>query len=67
LLTNFIENELCSKHQLTATVKWTQSIQEMIKDGATEFIEVGPGKALQGMIGKIDRSIPVSQAEAPGI
>jgi len=39
----------------------------MIKDGATEFIEVGPGKALQGMIGKIDRSIPVSQAEAPGI
>ncbi len=48
--------------QLTAPVKWTQSIQEMIKDGATEFIEVGPGKALQGMIGKIDRNIPVSQA-----
>ncbi|BAO55106.1 ACP S-malonyltransferase [Nonlabens marinus] len=54
-------------YQLTAPVKWTQSIQEMIKDGATEFIEVGPGKALQGMIGKIDRSVPVSQAEAPGI
>ncbi|SCY38854.1 [acyl-carrier-protein] S-malonyltransferase [Nonlabens sp. Hel1_33_55] len=49
-------------YQLTAPVKWTQSIQEMIKDGATEFIEVGPGKALQGMIGKIDRNIPVSQA-----
>ena len=49
-------------YQLTAPVKWTQSIQEMIKDGATEFIEVGPGKALQGMIGKIDRSVPVSQA-----
>ncbi len=49
-------------YQLTAPVKWTQSIQEMIKDGATEFIEVGPGKALQGMIGKIDREVAVSQA-----
>jgi len=34
----------------------------MIKDGATEFIEVGPGKALQGVIGKMDRSVPVTQA-----
>ncbi|WP_194851349.1 ACP S-malonyltransferase [Nonlabens antarcticus] len=51
-------------YQLTAPVKWTQSIQEMIKDGATEFIEVGPGKALQGMIGKIDRNVAVSQAVA---
>ena len=49
-------------YQLTAPVKWTQSIQEMIADGATEFIEVGPGKALQGMIGKIDRGVSVSQA-----
>ncbi|AZQ42930.1 ACP S-malonyltransferase [Nonlabens ponticola] len=49
-------------YQLTAPVKWTQSIQEMIKDGATEFIEVGPGRALQGMIKKIDREIEVSQA-----
>lgn len=49
-------------YQLTAPVKWTQSIQEMIADGATEFIEVGPGKALQGMIGKIDRNVPVTQA-----
>ena len=48
-------------YQLTAPVKWTQSIQEMIKDGATEFIEVGPGKALQGLIKKIDRSTTVSQ------
>jgi [acyl-carrier-protein] S-malonyltransferase len=54
-------------YQLTAPVKWTQSIEQMIKDGATEFIEVGPGKALQGMIGKIDRSVPVSQALPPGI
>ena len=51
-------------YQLTAPVKWTQTIQEMIKDGATEFIEVGPGKALQGMIGKIDRSVSVTQASA---
>ncbi|MGB5980723.1 MAG: ACP S-malonyltransferase [Nonlabens sp.] len=49
-------------YQLTAPVKWTQSIQEMIKDGATDFIEVGPGKALQGMIKKIDRSVAVSSA-----
>ena len=47
-------------YQLTAPVKWTQSIQEMIKDGATEFIEVGPGKALQGLIKKIDREAVVS-------
>ncbi|WP_124978883.1 ACP S-malonyltransferase [Nonlabens xiamenensis] len=48
-------------YQLTAPVKWTQSIQQMIKDGATEFIEVGPGRALQGMIKKIDREAEVSQ------
>lgn len=46
-------------YQLTAPVKWTQSIQEMIKDGATEFIEVGPGRALQGMISKISRDVTV--------
>lgn len=49
-------------YQLTAPVKWTQSIQEMIKDGATEFIEVGPGRALQGMIVKISRDVTVSSA-----
>lgn len=48
--------------QLTAPVKWTQSMQQMIADGATEFIEVGPGKVLQGLLRKIDRSIPVSGA-----
>lgn len=48
-------------YQLTAPVKWTQSVQNMIKDGATEFIEVGPGKALQGLIKKIDREAEVSQ------
>lgn len=42
--------------QLTAPVKWTQSIQAMIADGGTEFIEVGPGKVLQGLMRKIDRN-----------
>ncbi len=46
--------------QLTSSVKWTQSVQNMIKDGASSFTEVGPGKALQGMIMKIDRSKEVS-------
>lgn len=49
--------------QLTAPVKWTQTVQNMIKDGATEFIEVGPGKVLQGLVKKIDRSAQVSSAE----
>ena len=40
--------------QLTAPVRWTQSIQAMIADGGTEFIEVGPGKVLQGLMRKID-------------
>ena len=48
--------------QLTAPVKWTQSMQQMITDGATEFIEVGPGKVLQGLMRKIDRSVAVSGA-----
>jgi [acyl-carrier-protein] S-malonyltransferase len=41
--------------QLTAPVKWTQSVQQMIADGATLFTEVGPGKVLAGLIGKIDK------------
>ena len=49
--------------QLTAPVKWTQSVQNMIKDGATHFIEVGPGKVLQGLVKKIDRNAEVSSAE----
>lgn len=43
--------------QLTAPVRWTQSVQQMIADGATHFTEVGPGKALQGLVKKIDRSM----------
>jgi len=46
--------------QLTAPVKWTQTIQQMIEDGGTEFIELGPGKVLQGLMRKIDRSVSAS-------
>lgn len=49
--------------QLTAPVKWTQSVQNMINDGATHFIEVGPGKVLQGLVKKIDREAEVGSAE----
>jgi [acyl-carrier-protein] S-malonyltransferase len=45
--------------QLTAPVKWTQSIESMVQDGATGFIEVGPGKVLQGLINKINKNIAV--------
>jgi len=48
--------------QLTAPVKWTQSIQSMITDGGTKFIEVGPGKVLQGLMRKIDRSVETTGA-----
>mgnify|MGYP000247518497 FL=1 len=48
--------------QLTAPVRWTQSIQAMIADGGTEFIEVGPGKVLQGLMRKIDRGVAASGA-----
>jgi [acyl-carrier-protein] S-malonyltransferase len=45
--------------QLTGPVRWTQTIEAMITDGATSFTEVGPGKVLQGLIGKINKTIPV--------
>ena len=48
--------------QLTGPVKWTQSVQNMIKDGANTFIEVGPGKTLQGLIKKINSEVTVSSA-----
>lgn len=48
--------------QLTAPVKWTQSVQQMIKDGATLFIEVGPGNVLQGLVKKIDRQMETQKA-----
>lgn len=46
--------------QLTAPVRWTQTVKNMIADGATEFVELGPGKVLQGLVSKIDRSVSVS-------
>ncbi|MBO0342631.1 ACP S-malonyltransferase [Flagellimonas profundi] len=49
--------------QLTAPVKWTQSVQQMVKDGATSFVEVGPGKVLQGLVKKIHREAETSSAE----
>ncbi|MBB4118717.1 [acyl-carrier-protein] S-malonyltransferase [Mesonia hippocampi] len=49
--------------QLTAPVKWTQSVQNMIKDGAASFTEVGPGKVLQGLVKKIDRSMLTNSPE----
>lgn len=54
--TNLIE-------QLTAPVKWTQIMNQMIADGASEVIEVGPGKVLQGLFKKVDRAFPCSSAE----
>jgi len=49
--------------QLTSPVKWNQSIDQMIKNGTTQFIEIGPGKVLQGLIKKIDRNSHVSFPE----
>jgi len=46
--------------QLTAPVRWTQDVQAMIADGADEFIELGPGNVLQGLVKKIDRSVTTS-------
>jgi [acyl-carrier-protein] S-malonyltransferase len=48
--------------QLTAPVRWTQTMRQMLSDGATEIIEVGPGKVLQGLFKKVDREIAVSSA-----
>ena len=48
--------------QLTAPVKWTQSVQQMIADGGTSFTEVGPGKVLQGLMRKIDRTVEADGA-----
>ncbi len=49
--------------QLTSPVKWTQSIRNMVKDGITQFTEVGPGKALQGMIKKIEPEVLVNSTD----
>ena len=48
--------------QLTGAVRWTQTIQAMIADGATSFTEVGPGTVLQGLVKKVDRQMPTASA-----
>ena len=50
--------------QLTSPVKWTQTVRNMIADGAVEFTEVGPGNVLQGLIKKTDRSVKVESANS---
>ena len=58
------ENEIKANliSQLTAPVRWTQSVQQMIADGATHFTEVGPGKVLQGLVRKINREAQTASA-----
>ena len=58
------ENEIKANliSQLTAPVRWTQSVQQMITDGATHFTEVGPGKVLQGLVKKIHREAETTSA-----
>lgn len=51
--------------QLTAPVKWTQTMQQMLADGMKEYIEVGPGKVLQGLLKKIDRKFETQSAAIP--
>lgn len=46
--------------QLTAPVRWTQTVKNMVADGADEFVEVGPGKVLQGLVAKIAKGVPTS-------
>jgi [acyl-carrier-protein] S-malonyltransferase len=48
--------------QLTGAVRWTQTIEKMLHDGATSFVEVGPGNVLQGLVKKVDRSVETSSA-----
>ena len=49
--------------QLTAPVRWTQTMHQMIADGVSGFTEVGPGKVLQGLVKKVDRQMPTDSAE----
>lgn len=51
--------------QLTSSVRWTTTVQNMIADGATDFTECGPGKALQGMIGRISKEVTVHEYNFP--
>ena len=55
-----IKNNLIQ--QLTAPVKWTQTVEQLIKDGASSFIEIGPGKVLQGLVKKVNREMEAISA-----
>lgn len=57
---DIIKSNLIS--QLTSPVRWTQIMKNMLADGMTEYIEVGPGKVLQGLLKKVDRKLPASSA-----
>jgi len=57
---DIIKSNLIS--QLTSPVRWTQTMRNMLAEGMTEYIEVGPGKVLQGLLKKIDRKLPTSSA-----
>jgi [acyl-carrier-protein] S-malonyltransferase len=48
--------------QLTGPVRWTQTVEKMLEDGATSFTEVGPGNVLQGLVKKVSRSTETSSA-----
>jgi [acyl-carrier-protein] S-malonyltransferase len=53
--------------QLTGAVRWTQAVEQMIADGASEFVEVGPGNVLQGLVKKVNRAMPTSSATSVAI
>ena len=57
---NIIKNNLIE--QLTAPVKWTQTVEQMIKDGASSFVEIGPGKVLQGLVKKVNKDMQAASA-----
>jgi [acyl-carrier-protein] S-malonyltransferase len=48
--------------QLSGAVRWTQTIEKMLHDGANSFVEVGPGNVLQGLVKKVDRTVETSSA-----
>lgn len=52
--------------QLTGAVRWTQTVQHILADGAEAFVEVGPGNVLQGLVKKVDRKVPTSAAQIGG-
>jgi [acyl-carrier-protein] S-malonyltransferase len=57
-----IKNNLIT--QLTGAVRWTQTVERMLADGADEFVEVGPGNVLQGLVKKVNRAVQTSSASA---